>query len=1498
MATDDPRSSHVPEVSGIQGHSNSHDAGREQADEAPRESEERYRLLVELSPDAIAIHREGKLVFVNSAAVKLLGAASPQELIGKPILDVVHPDYRDRVGERVRQMREGQAVPLIEEKFLRLDGTAVDVEVIATPFTYQGQPAVQVVAHDITARKRAEAALRESEERYRTLAEAAHDMIFIVDPTGCVQYVNSFSAEQFGCLPEALIGKPLGELFPSTISERQKHSLRQVFETGTPKYVETQTTFPNRQFWLGTWLAPIKNQANQVIAVLGIARDITGQVQVEEALRESEERYRLLFRHSPVGILHYDTQLRITDCNDRLATILQSTHERLAGLDITTLKDQRIAPALREALEGRERLYEGPYRTTTSSAEVWILMHTAPLFDQRGRVTGGVAIIEDITEHTRVAEEREHLLAAEHEQRLLAETLREVTSVLGTSLDCAEVLQLILEQLARVVSYDSASVMLVSGEKLNLVSQRDFRSESQSAISLTIKDLAHVQEVLERRLPVIIPDTYADPRWQRWPGREYVRCWLGVPLVARGQVIGMLNLDKEQAYFYTERHAGLAVTFAHQAALAVENARLFEAAQQHVAELEAVRQASLSLTSSLELPQVLDAIVESTLKLLTEAYDVHIFLYQDGRLTFGTALWSDGQRNRPFAQPRPHGLTYTVARRGEPIVVTNSHEHPLFVGAFPDWGGAIAGLPLKIGQRVVGVMNVGYRYPRTFPEAELRMLRLLADQAAIAVENARLYQEARRRASELSSLIEISRDILGTLDLPTVLERIATHARDVLEADDSEVYLLEPDGQTLRAIVALGAYAEQVKASPSQLGNGIVGFVGQSGIAEVVNDISQDSRAVHIDDTPEESHALMCAPLISKGQVIGVMALTRYIEQGPFTQADLDFFTGLARQAALAIENARLYEEARRRAGKLSALIEIGRDVLGTLDLPVVLERIATHARDLLEADDSEAYLVEPDGQTLRAIVALGQYADEVQVAPRRLGEGIVGSIAQSGVAEVINSAANDPRGIQVPGTPVEDHALMCAPLISKGQVIGAMALTRYIEQGPFSQADLDFLTGLARQAALAIENARLYEEARRRAGKLSALIEIGRDVLGTLDLPVVLERIATHARDLLEADDSEVYLVEPDGQTLRAIVALGQYADEIKATSRRLGEGIVGSIAQKGVVEVVNHVANDPRAKHVPGTPVEDHALMVAPLISKGRVIGAMALTRYIEQGSFSQADVDFLTGLARQAAIAIENARLYATEQQRTAELGHALEQQKELDRLKNQFIQNVSHELRTPLAIIRGYAELLDAGELGTLGPEQQEPIKVISRRVRMLGNLVDNLTAIIKVETSEMEKEPVDLTEMARAMLADFRVVAEKAGLTLTVQVEPNLPWVSGDATQLRRVLDNLLGNALKFTPAGGALSVSLEQEGMVVVLQVSDTGIGIPEDKVERVFERFYQVDGSMTRRYSGVGLGLALVKEIVEAHGGEVSAASTLGKGSTFRVTLPIYVNPPSSSSP
>jgi signal transduction histidine kinase len=227
------------------------------------------------------------------------------------------------------------------------------------------------------------------------------------------------------------------------------------------------------------------------------------------------------------------------------------------------------------------------------------------------------------------------------------------------------------------------------------------------------------------------------------------------------------------------------------------------------------------------------------------------------------------------------------------------------------------------------------------------------------------------------------------------------------------------------------------------------------------------------------------------------------------------------------------------------------------------------------------------------------------------------------------------------------------------------------------------------------------------------------------------------------------------------------------------------------------------------------------------------------------------------------------------------------KNLDDLHSTFIQNVSHELRTPLTIIQGYAELLGDGSLGVLAPEQQEAIFAIVDHTDALRTLVERIDILLEAEANDTAPLPLALDEIVAKVVKGRRAAATQAGLKLVVHLEPDLPPVSGAPYHLRQAIDCLLENALKFTPGGGRVEVQMYTEPGWVCLAVTDTGIGMTKEGLKRIFTRFYQRDRSTTRQYGGIGLGLTLVRAVIEEHGGRIEVQSQPGLGSRFTIKLP-----------
>ncbi len=297
----------------------------------------------------------------------------------------------------------------------------------------------------------------------------------------------------------------------------------------------------------------------------------------------------------------------------------------------------------------------------------------------------------------------------------------------------------------------------------------------------------------------------------------------------------------------------------------------------------------------------------------------------------------------------------------------------------------------------------------------------------------------------------------------------------------------------------------------------------------------------------------------------------------------------------------------------------------------------------------------------------------------------------------------------------------------------------------------------------------------------------------------------------------------------------------------------------------------------------------MVLPLITHGLVIGVLS-AQSSRSDAFSSQDITGFQIMCDQLANAIENARLLADAQQRAEDLAQAYDQLKELETLKDKFMQNVSHELRTPLTMIRGYAEFMLGGQLDMAGADHRDALRVILRNSEALSEMVTDILAMLEISATKTAATAISIAETVEDSLAGFHIVAARQGVALNANLTTCHQdcLVMARSDHLRRIVDNLLGNALKFTPTGGQVHVRLWEDGQRVYLEVADTGIGIPAHLQERIFERFYQVDSVQRRARGGAGLGLALVRELVDGYGGSIRAFSAgVDQGSTFTVILP-----------
>ncbi len=411
------------------------------------------------------------------------------------------------------------------------------------------------------------------------------------------------------------------------------------------------------------------------------------------------------------------------------------------------------------------------------------------------------------------------------------------------------------------------------------------------------------------------------------------------------------------------------------------------------------------------------------------------------------------------------------------------------------------------------------------------------------------------------------------------------------------------------------------------------------------------------------------------------------------------------------------------------------------------------------------------------------------------------------------------------------------------------------------------------------------------RVRRLERILEISRELTSTVALKPLLRKIVVMAAELTGSEKGSILLRDVRSGELRFCTASGAQSQELENVPVPVEGSIAGTVLRSGQPLIVQDARSDPRHYKGVGERIgsETESLLAVPLQIKERCIGVLEAVNKQDGDGFSEEDVDTLMTLAAQAAVAIENARLVEALRQAYERLG-------ELDKMKSDFIAIASHELRTPLSLILLYAAVLRDQLQDAAGTQ----LDAVLRAAMRLQHIIETMLNLRYLETGQIDLAPTrfDLRAEVQDACDDYAALAESGGLSLVANLPGEEVPVYADREKVRVVLDNLISNAVKFTPADGRVRISLCRRGEEVEVAVADTGVGIPPQDLERIFDRFYQVEDHMTRQRGGMGLGLSIVKGLVELHGGRVWAESVPGRGSRFVVVLPACAFSPDSAAP
>ncbi len=541
------------------------------------------------------------------------------------------------------------------------------------------------------------------------------------------------------------------------------------------------------------------------------------------------------------------------------------------------------------------------------------------------------------------------------------------------------------------------------------------------------------------------------------------------------------------------------------------------------------------------------------------------------------------------------------------------------------------------------------------------------------------------------------------------------------------------------------------------------------------------------------------------------------------------------------------------KGAELNTLYEIIGVLNSSLDLTKTLSLVMESLINLTGAERGCLMLVDEEGNL--EIRAAQNFQEDVETFDRELSHTVVREAVERGQPVLTTNAQLDPRfSDQESVIGYQLRSIVCVPMHVRERVTGALYLDNRMRDNVFSQEDLPILTAFASQAAVAIENARLYtltdQALTARLEELTALQNIDRELNASLEMARVLDLTLSWALRAIGAKRGTLTTLRPDG----TIEAVARNSDEQMTAPE---EAVIKQAIEN----------QDPC--------VLGGSRLLVPIRYEDRTVALLDL-RSRREDPFRQDHVQFASRLADHAAVAIENARLY--------------EEIRQANRAKSDFISFVAHELRTPMTSIRGYADMLSKGMVGPLSPDQVKFIKTIMRNAERMQILVSDLQDISKIESRQMRLElkttsVSDALEEAESQVQDR---LDTRSQQLTIDISDDLPQIQADPTRLTQVFVELLDNASKYTPPTGQIQIQAQIEADDILCTVSDTGIGIsPEDQTQ-LFTKFFRSDNPMVREMPGTGLGLCVVKGLVELWGGEFNVESEPGEGTavTFRVPI------------
>ncbi len=1087
------------------------------------------------------------------------------------------------------------------------------------------------------------------------------------------------------------------------------------------------------------------------------------------------------------------------------------------------------------------------------------------------------ALLLSLAQQVALSLENIRLVQAAQERAGQLQALNDAATAMTTRLRSDELIGTLLEHLASILPYDTATLWLRERDRLTVAAASGFPdTEKRLGLSVALSDSALFRQMIESGQPISVGDVREDARF---PALEAPRLsWLGIPLIAKGELSGVIALEKWQAHFYTHDHLQVAMAFATQAAVSLENARLYEDSLKRAMELDQRSQRlallnrfSSSLSGLLDGDQILE-LTAAELQQALNAKRVLVVVFERGQ-----AVWKTVIPKTKIKLPRvlPHAPLFDRLRESLGVFHTSHAQQEAEIAPLLDVLGestaSLLVLPLVSGADLRALLFVTASSDDTFSLNEIELGRTIANQASIALENARLYQSTRQTAERFAILNRSSAQISATLDPEQIYALVHQAAEQVMPVEAFVITILNEENHEIQGVYLVDKGVRLPPAIVPWEGS-LSGKIIQTGQPLITHLEEEAERAGGISYGDEASPiSILAVPMTLGNKVIGMLSAQSY-RPDVYTEEDLQILGTLANQLAVAIQNARLFAETQRLAQELEqrviertaqlqreqqnteTLLRILTEVSSSLDLDRALNRTLSLLNDATGAEQGTIMLLQPEDNLLHYRAGYGYLSDQSgggRGFTLKVGEGLAGWVVQNREAVLIDDLRQDPRWVQSPASGQDHRSAIVAPLLVGEDVIGVLMIF-HRQVGFFNPEMLNLAKAIASQVAVAINNAHLYELIRDQAERLGAMLrkeqeEASRSV-------AILEAVA----DGVLVTDAENRITFVNSSTERI---LGLSANRLLGQPLENFGGLFGKAAGAWL-EAIRLWSDDP-ASYRPGDMVAEQLEL-----ENGR-IALIHLAPVIFQN-------DFLG----------------------TVSIFRDITHEVEVDRLKSEFVATVSHELRTPMTSIKGYVDLLLMGAAGAFNENQAHFLQIVKSNAERLNALVNDLLDVSRIEAGRvtLTPQPLNLRDVAEEVLAEAlrRSQEEQKPMAFSLDAPKSLPRVLGDPERVRQILGNLVDNAYHYTPANGTIKVRIAAiNGNEVQVDVEDNGVGISPQDQARIFERFYRGDHPLVLATPGTGLGLSIVRQLVEMHNGRiwVTSKGVPGEGSTFSFTLPVIKN-------